>query len=298
MALDISASDQAETETVAPLWGPKERVPMVTAHNVEAASTSENNSPPVTAPDALETNESTPLWQVDVLANDSDPDGDALTLDAAEISGGGVVTVNPDNTLTFDPAGDFPLAGASTTETTTVTYTVSDGTDTATGTLTITVRGLITTGPRDDLWSVRRDQSTQIDGAAGNDLIETGDVEDVLLGGDGGDTLDGGGFDDVLNGNGGVDLLIGGRGDDRFVFDPSAAGSTDVIRDFEGAGAAGGDLLVIRGFAGVTELEDLAQTVVDGSLYVSAADGNGGLLFTARLLGVTEMLTAEDFLFD
>lgn len=56
---------------------------------------------------------------IDVLGNDVDPDGDTLSVtDAA--SPDGVVTINPDGTLTFAPNENF-------NGDTTITYTVSDG---------------------------------------------------------------------------------------------------------------------------------------------------------------------------
>jgi hypothetical protein len=70
---------------------------------------------------------------IDVLANDSDPDGDTLTvIDYAQPTNG-AVTDGPGGTLTYTPADDF-------TGTDTFTYTISDGnggTDTATVTVVV-----------------------------------------------------------------------------------------------------------------------------------------------------------------
>ncbi|MFB1118965.1 cadherin-like domain-containing protein, partial [Dickeya dadantii] len=69
---------------------------------------------------------------VDVLANDSDVDGNPLTVTAAT-AGHGAVVINADGTLTYTPNSNF-------NGTDTVTYTVSDGAGgVVTGTLTITV---------------------------------------------------------------------------------------------------------------------------------------------------------------
>ncbi len=89
------------------------------------------NIPPIAVNDVATTPEDTPVT-VAVLTNDSDPDGDALTITAASTSDGTVV-VNPDGTLTFTPAENFNGQAV-------VTYTVSDGQGgTATATLTVDV---------------------------------------------------------------------------------------------------------------------------------------------------------------
>ncbi|WP_038909840.1 cadherin-like domain-containing protein, partial [Dickeya dadantii] len=89
------------------------------------------NDAPVAAADTATTNEDTPVT-VDVLANDSDVDGNPLTVTAAT-AGNGTVVINADGTLTYMPDANF-------NGTDTVTYTVSDGAGgVVTGTLTITV---------------------------------------------------------------------------------------------------------------------------------------------------------------
>ena len=90
------------------------------------------------APDAVNDLASTPInagITIPVLANDTDRDGDTLTVTAATLANPaqGSVTVNPDGTLAFVPAANF-------TGTATITYTVSDGhggTDTATVTVNV-----------------------------------------------------------------------------------------------------------------------------------------------------------------
>ncbi|MGH1368910.1 MAG: Ig-like domain-containing protein, partial [Maritimibacter sp.] len=85
------------------------------------------NDPPV-AEDDITTIESDEVAVVDVLVNDSDVDGDPLTVIDAVVTGGeGTVSFDPAGEVTFDPADDF-------TGTATITYTISDGhggTDTA-----------------------------------------------------------------------------------------------------------------------------------------------------------------------
>ena len=81
--------------------------------------------------DISTTNEDTPVT-INVLGNDSDVDGDSLTVTAAT-SPNGTVVINPDGTITFTPAPDFNGP-------TTITYTISDGMGgTSTATVNITV---------------------------------------------------------------------------------------------------------------------------------------------------------------
>lgn len=92
--------------------------------------TIEGNRAPVTVNDTASTAFETQVI-VDVLANDSDPDGDALTLvEATALSGN--VAIQAGNQLRFTPATGF--SGEVQVE-----YSVSDGQATTTGVLIITV---------------------------------------------------------------------------------------------------------------------------------------------------------------
>jgi large repetitive protein len=89
------------------------------------------NDPPVAVNDDARTSEDTPV-KVAVLANDSDVDGDPLTVTAATAPNGTVV-INPDGTITYTPKANF-------NGTDTITYTISDGKGgTSTATVTVTV---------------------------------------------------------------------------------------------------------------------------------------------------------------
>ncbi|WP_299546271.1 cadherin-like domain-containing protein [uncultured Tateyamaria sp.] len=85
------------------------------------------NDGPVAEDDTDTTEEDTPVT-VDVLGNDSDADGDDLTVISAVVpSDQGAAVINPDNTITFTPAENFNGEA-------TITYTIADGnggTDTA-----------------------------------------------------------------------------------------------------------------------------------------------------------------------
>ncbi|HEY4547687.1 MAG TPA: Ig-like domain-containing protein [Pedomonas sp.] len=115
------------------------------------------NPAPNAADDLNITNEDTALVvnaADGVLGNDSDPDGDALSVsavngDAGSVgtsvagSNGGTFTLKADGSYDFDPSGQFEDLAVGETRTTSITYTVSDGeggTDTATLTVTVTGR--------------------------------------------------------------------------------------------------------------------------------------------------------------
>ncbi|HEY7314837.1 MAG TPA: Ig-like domain-containing protein [Gemmataceae bacterium] len=95
------------------------------------------NQAPTAAPDSLSTAVNTPVTvsSASLLSNDTDPDGDTLTLTAvsATSANGGTVALDPaTRDVTYTPATGF-------SGTDTFTYTASDGLATSTGTVTVTV---------------------------------------------------------------------------------------------------------------------------------------------------------------
>ncbi len=78
---------------------------------------------------------------INVLENDTDADGDTLSVSNASVDGGGKVSVNGDGTITFDPGTDFDSLAEGDNATVTITYEVSDGYKTNTATATVTVEG-------------------------------------------------------------------------------------------------------------------------------------------------------------
>jgi CshA-type fibril repeat protein/VCBS repeat-containing protein len=90
------------------------------------------NDAPTAGADSATTSEDTPVV-IDVLANDSDADGGALTVTAASAQNG-TVTIDPvTGALTYTPNAEFSGNDV-------ITYTVSDSSgSTSTGTATITV---------------------------------------------------------------------------------------------------------------------------------------------------------------
>ncbi len=83
------------------------------------------NTPPDAVDDQIETNEDTPAIEIEVLTNDSDPDGggsdgDMLTVTSVTQPTNGTVTINAGRTVTYVPQANFH--GLSN-----FTYTISDG---------------------------------------------------------------------------------------------------------------------------------------------------------------------------
>ena len=91
---------------------------------------------PVAVNDGVDAIEDTLLENINVLANDRDANGDALTVTSAVSAAGGVVTINADGSLNYLPPADFNGED-------TITYSISDGNDgVSSATLTITVAGV------------------------------------------------------------------------------------------------------------------------------------------------------------
>ena len=91
------------------------------------------NDAPVARPDAATTAEDTPVT-VAVLANDTDPDGDPLSVASVVQPSNGVVTVSPDGaTVTYTPDPDFNGSDA-------FSYAAADGSgETASASVSVTV---------------------------------------------------------------------------------------------------------------------------------------------------------------
>ena len=201
------------------------------------------NTDPVATNDTASTDLETPV-DINVLANDSDADGDPLTLSIAIDPTNGTAIVD-DNGTAADPSDDFitytPTAGFTGTDS--LTYQIDDGnggTDMATVTVTVntTAGGINGTNGNDTLNGTSGDDI--INGLGGRDLIFGLDGNDTLNGNEGNDNLQGGFNDDSLNGSLGNDLLIGdlgndiltgGDGSDRFRFTKTTQG-VDEITDF------------------------------------------------------------------
>ncbi len=194
------------------------------------------NRPPVAVDDTATTRAGEAVG-IDVLANDSDPDGDLLTVITAAAANG-TVTINPDGTITYTPAAGFVGSDV-------ITYEIDDGNGgTASATVAVTVTppaapggpdGTVQGTTGDDIIDINYDgdpQGDRIDAGdalipghgpdddlvyafGGNDTVFAGAGNDTVFGGAGDDVLFGGTGDDTLIGNTGDDTLFGGDGDDE-----------------------------------------------------------------------------------
>jgi hypothetical protein len=90
---------------------------------------------PIANNDTATTNEDTPV-DINVLANDTEPDGDTLNINSVTQGSNGTVSVNPDKTIHYSPALNFFGSDS-------FTYTIDDGHGgMATATVNVTVNAV------------------------------------------------------------------------------------------------------------------------------------------------------------
>ena len=183
-----------------------------------------SNLPPVAVDDSATTAKNTAVSiQVStLLANDTDPDSNPLSITGVSNATNGSAVLNdngtPGNTaddfIVFTPTTGFSGNGS-------FDYTLSDGSLTDIGNVTVAVGTNLSGGNGDDL----------LNGTAGNDNLTGGTGNDTLNGSAGNDTLNGGNGADKLTGGTGNDILTGGSASDTFIF--AASHGTDTITDFK-----------------------------------------------------------------
>lgn len=94
------------------------------------------NQPPVAQNDQASLTSIVPL-SIAVLANDSDPDGDKLSVVAVTQGAKGAVKINSDGTLTYTPSKSFKSSDQ-------FGYTISDGQNTASATVSVSLASTTT----------------------------------------------------------------------------------------------------------------------------------------------------------
>ena len=261
------------------------------------------------ADDDTTTTEEDQAVTIDVLANDTDADGDVLSVSAVGDASNGDVVINNDGTVTYTPDAGFDGVDS-------FDYTVSDGEGgDDTGTVTVTVNdGNVAPEAIDDTAATEEDQAVTIDVLA-NDTDANGDVLSVSAVGDAsnGDVVinnDGtvtytpdAGFDGtdsfeytVSDGNGGDDTGtvtvtvtdddvppvavddMAETGENQAVTIDVLANDTDANGDVLSVSAVGdasnGDV-VINNDGTVTYTPD-ADFIGDDSFEYTVSDGNGG----------------------
>ncbi|QHG20471.1 tandem-95 repeat protein (plasmid) [Nostoc sp. ATCC 53789] len=164
------------------------------------------NDPPVAGDDSASANQNTPLTLLatDLLANDTDVDGGALTITAVSNAVNGTVTLNNSGNVVFTPTTGFSNGNGS------FNYTLSDGNGgTDLGIVTVAV-GTTLNGTN---------QNDNLNGTSGNDIINGLNAQDTISGNAGNDKLVGENGDDLLYGGTGNDQLYGGNGQDTLYGD-------------------------------------------------------------------------------
>lgn len=152
-----------------------------TATQTVAITVNAANDAPVAADDSLNTAANTPLTfaAADLLDNDSDIDGDSLTIIGLTNPGNGTLTDNGDGTYTYTPNSSF--SGVDT-----FTYTISDGNgETATATVNIAVDSANTPPvAENDAIATNEDKPILISAATllGNDSDIDGDTLSISVG--------------------------------------------------------------------------------------------------------------------
>jgi CSLREA domain-containing protein len=224
---------------------------------------------------------------INVLANDIDPEGDPLQLSIVSGPSNGAATVNNNGTpgnLTDDFITYTPTSGFCGTDS--FVYRIDDGqggTDTATVNITITGANLIGTNGPDNL--VGTDCADTINGAVGNDTITAKKGNDLLTGGGlANDTF-------VINTDDGTDTItdFGGVGRGSNPSSDTLA-KVDVLK-FVGAGLVARNMLLHQvgsnteiTFEGVTNtkvvLKDFQLDRLDNLLKATGANSDvGNILF-------------------
>jgi len=179
---------------------------------------------------------------IDVMANDSDPDGDDLSFEEVQVeSGRADVSVTDDGRLAVTYTGMDLAPGE--TAAISIYYSLSDGQASSDASLTITVQGV--TEPGDDITGTRKD-----------DTLKGTSEGERIFGRVGDDRIDGRAGEDTLFGEGGADRLTGGGDRDLLVFADNFG--KDVVTDFDSAGK-NRDVIELSDVAAITGYNDLMK---------------------------------------
>lgn len=236
---------------------------------VDGQPVSLNHAPKAVA-DKLATLRDAPrvILATDLLKNDSDADGDALSVVSAGNASHGTVTFDAlTGQLLFTPEAGFTGSAS-------FDYTISDGHG-GQATATATVKVLTTQG---NTGPVAVDDFLL--GTCGDDILTGGNDGGTLVGGGGNDTLIGGAGDDTFIVNGG-DVVVGGGGNDTVI----AVGGAPLVIDMGQAGietvigGTGGDTITLSpggvAFGGDGDDVFIGNSGGGGSSGGSISGGNG-----------------------
>jgi hypothetical protein len=241
--------------------------------------------PPNAAPSAADdtlgqvvSGERLTVWIDDLLANDSDPNGDPLTIDRLGDPSHGTLS-RDGGQLTYTPSATYVGADS-------FFYTVTDGrggSSTASVHIEVLSDGTIVGGGNRDVIDLSSaDRAHAIFGMGGHDIITGSPFADEIHGGSGSDRMDGHDGDDLfvageadgfdlVNGGAGFDTLRGSAGDDHF--------RLRSLQSIERLDAGAGDDL-LQGSED-REVLDLSGTQVIGLERIDLAGGHDVLTASA-----------------
>jgi hypothetical protein len=247
------------------IWADPNGIPFAgQSYVVFGQGTTPTNQPPVANTDSATTAQNTAVTIAasTLLANDTDANGDRLSLTGVSNPVNGSVTFSNSNVI-FTPSTNF-------TGNASFNYSISDGFGgTSSATVNVAVGGTQMGGNGNDT----------LTGTPGNDLLNGANGNDSLIGNAGDDTLIGGNGSDTLMGGLGSDTLTGGNGQDIFVF--ASGEGIDTITDFN----------LERDKIGLTEGLTFGNFSFSGNEILIGSD------VLAVLTGVnTNTLTASNFL--
>ena len=137
---------------------------------VLTVTVSNQNDPPVANPDTLTVNEDTTNNPVNVVANDTDPDGDSLNVTQAS-AGNGTVSILGNSTVRYTPTPNF--SGSDT-----INYTISDGNGGTDSSIVAVTVNPVPDAPvaNNDTATVVEDSTNNIINVTANDTDADGDT--------------------------------------------------------------------------------------------------------------------------
>ncbi len=206
------------------------------------------------------------ISQAALLANDTDPEGQAVTI--AVVGGASGLASGPTLGAGVITLTDNATSGG------TFTYTGSDGT--ATDPATVTVNRVTTTG---------------IAGTGSSEIIIGNGGANTITGGGGNDHISAGDSGDTINGGLGNDVILAGTGNDTITWNANGAGDTDGF-DMVNGEAGGADTFTVNGRATETETFRIyaRAAALAAGIAVSGVDTE---IVITRTVGLTTTIIAE-----
>ena len=231
-----------------------------TASATVSVSVAAENDNPIALSDLANTTEDTSaIFQAaGLLANDTDIDGDPLSIQSVQNAVNGTVSLDSNGDVLFSPGAGF--SGSASFD-----YSVTDGNGGA-ASATVAVDVAATSA------------GETLIGGSGKDTLIGGAGDDILTGNGGNDVLTGGGGNDVfayaggnngydkVSGGDGFDRIVGGTGDDTIGLRTYSA--VDTVEEIDG----GGGFNIIRGNSSANLLDFGTTTLTN----IAAINGGGG----------------------